>query len=318
MVLNPGKELSMELTQLEAFLIVAEEKSFSRAAKRLLRTQPAVSQVIRKLEQEAGEQLFDRAARDGSLTAAGELLREYALRLVALRREATSALDELKSLERGRLQLGANEYTCLYLLPVIAEFRRRHPQIDVTVNRILASHIPEELKRRSFELAVSSFRPDPAHFRSIAVYTDALALITSPEHPLAAVGRTTIAKLGSEIFVAHNVASPLRRRVIESFQKHRTPLQMVIELPTIEAIKKYVAMGGSVALVPQLTVAHEIETGELARIAVEELEFKRVLRLIHRRQGTLSHAARAFLATVRRMAERMGPPYYSHVERATA
>ncbi len=308
----------MDLSQLEVFLMVAEERSFSRAAKRLLRTQPAVSQVVRKLEQEAGEQLFDRAARDGSLTAAGELLREYALRLIALRREATSALDELKSLERGRLQLGANEYTCLYLLPVIAEFRRQHPRIDVTVNRILASSIPEELNRRSFELAVSSFRPDPAHFRSIAVYTDTLWLIASPDHPLAAAGSTTIARLGKEIFVAHNVASPLRRRVIESFQKHRTPLQMFIELPTIEAIKKYVAMGGSVALVPRLTVAHEIETGELVRVKVEELEFKRVLRLIHRRQGTLSYAARAFLATVRQMAERLGPPYYSHVERATA
>ncbi len=308
----------MDLTQLEVFLIVAEEKSFSRAAKRLLRTQPAVSQVIRKLEEQVGEQLFDRAARDGSLTASGELLREYALRLMALRQEATSALDELKNLDRGRLQLGANEYTCLYLLPVIAEFRRQHPQIDVTVNRIFASRIPEELDRRSFELAVSSFRPDPAHFRSIAVYNDSLSLIASPSHPLAAAGSTSITKLGNEVFVAHNVASPLRRRVIETFQKYRTPLNMLIELPTIEAIKKYVAMGDSLALVPQLTVAHEIETGELVRIQVEELEFKRVLRLVQRRQGTLSFAARAFLTTVRQMAERLGPPYFSQVERATS
>ncbi len=106
----------MELNQLETFLAVAEERSFSRAAVRLHRTQPAVSQVIRKLEASVGETLFDRAARDGSLTAAGVLLRDYALRLLALRREASSALDELKSLERGRLQLAANEYTCMYLL----------------------------------------------------------------------------------------------------------------------------------------------------------------------------------------------------------
>jgi DNA-binding transcriptional LysR family regulator len=91
----------MELTQLETFLAVAEERSFSRAAVRLNRTQPAVSQVIRKLEESLGETLFDRAARDGSMTPAGVLLRDYALRLMALRREATSALGELKSLERG-------------------------------------------------------------------------------------------------------------------------------------------------------------------------------------------------------------------------
>jgi DNA-binding transcriptional LysR family regulator len=121
----------MELSQLETFLAVAEERSFSRAAIRLHRTQPAVSQVIRKLEVSLGETLFDRAARDGSLTAPGELLRDYAQRLLALRREASSALVELKSLERGRLQLAANEYTCMYLLPAIDEFRRQYPEIGI-------------------------------------------------------------------------------------------------------------------------------------------------------------------------------------------
>src|SRR5450631_2524413 len=99
----------MELNQLETFLAVAEERSFSRAATRLHRTQPAVSQVIRKLESDLGETLFERAARDGALTAAGDLLREYAQKLVNLRNEASSALLELRSLERGRLQLAANE-----------------------------------------------------------------------------------------------------------------------------------------------------------------------------------------------------------------
>src|ERR1039458_7134251 len=162
----------MELNQLETFLAVAEEHSFSRAAVRLHRTQPAVSQVIRKLEAAVGETLFDRAARDGSLTAAGLLLREYALRLLALRREASSALDELKSLERGHLQLAANEYTCIYLLQAIDRFRREFPQITVTVPRLLASPLPEELNLRTFELGMISYRPDPAHFRSIAVYAD--------------------------------------------------------------------------------------------------------------------------------------------------
>ena len=179
----------MELNQLETFLAVAEEKSFSRAAVRLLRTQPAVSQVIRKLEASVGETLFDRTARDGSLTAAGVLLRDYALRLLALRREATSALGELKSLERGRLQLAANEYTCMYLLRVIDQFRREFPQISVTVHRMLASHIPDELNLRTFELGVTTFRPDLAQFRSIAVYGDSLAFVVSPGHRLAKAKR---------------------------------------------------------------------------------------------------------------------------------
>jgi DNA-binding transcriptional LysR family regulator len=305
----------MELNQLETFLAVAEERSFSRAAVRLHRTQPAVSQVIRKLEEAVGETLFDRAARDGSLTASGELLRDYALRLLALRREASSALGELKSLERGRLQLAANEYTCMYLLPAIDAFRRESPQVGVAVHRMLASRIPDELNLRTFELGVVSYKPDPEQFRTIAVYGDSLDLIVSRQHPLARARRVSITDLASELFVAHNVASPLRRKVIEAFQRYRTPLNMAIELPTIEAIKRFVAMGNGVALVPHLSVAGELETGVLVRVPVDELEMKRVLRLVYRRQATLSYAARAFLRTLKKLAKEQGPPFYFHAER---
>ncbi len=305
----------MDLSQLETFLAVAEERSFSRAATRLHRTQPAVSQVIRKLEDSVGEVLFDRAARDGSLTAAGMLLRDYALRLIALRREANSALGELKNLERGRLQLAANEYTCTYLLPAIDAFRREFPQISVTVHRMLASNIPEELNLRTFEFGVISFRPDPANFRTVAVYGDSLALIVSPRHHLAGQERVSISQLGQETFIAHNVTSPLRRKVIETFQRYRTPLNMGIELPTIEAIKSFVAMGNGVALVPRLTVARELERRELVAVPVTELEMKRVLRLVYRRHGTLSYAATAFLRTIRNLAKQQGPPFYYHVEK---
>lgn len=306
----------MELTQLETFLAVAEEKSFSRAALRLHRTQPAVSQVIHKLEEDIGEQLFERSTRDGALTTSGELLRDYALRLLALRREATSALGELKSLERGLLQLAANEYTCMYLLPALDAFRRQCPHVAVTVHRMLASRIPDELNLRTFEIGVISYRPDPAQFRTIAVYGDSLEFVVGPRHRLAGVKHISIHELGKENFVAHNVASPLRRKVIEAFQRHRTPLNMPVELPTIEAIKHFVAMGNGVALVPHLTVAHELEAGDLVRVPVDELELRRVLRLVHRRHATLSYAAQAFLKCLRELAHRQGPPFYYQIERA--
>ncbi|HZB88459.1 MAG TPA: LysR family transcriptional regulator substrate-binding protein, partial [Terracidiphilus sp.] len=231
------------------------------------------------------------------------------------RREAAGALGELKNLERGQLQLAANEYTCLYLLPAIDAFRREFPHINVTVHRTLASRIPEGLDLRTFEIGVMSYRPDPTQFRSIAVYGDSLSLIVSPSHPLARAGRLSINDLGNQNFIAHHVASPVRSKVIEAFQRYRTPLNMAIALPTIEAIKRFVAMGNGVALVPHLTVARELETGELVRIAVDELEMKRVLRLVHRRQATLSYAARAFLRTVRALAQQNGPPFYYHAER---
>ncbi len=306
----------MDISQLETFLAVAEEGGFSRAAVRLRRTQPAVSQAVRKLEDDLGEVLFERSSRDGTLTAAGEVLRDYALRMLKLKTEAASAIEELKNLERGRLQLAANEYTCLYLLRVLDRFRRLCPQISVTVHRSLATRIPEQVLDRTVEIGILSFSPEGDEFKSIAVYTDELALVVSPLHPLAREKRVAIEDLGAENFIAHNVPSPLRRQVIAAFAKHKTPLNMGVELPSLEAIKRFVAMGNGVALVPGLTAEQEIKSGELVRVPVEALRFERHLRLVHRKQASLSHAAIAFLKVVRALASDSGWPYEFRVERS--
>jgi DNA-binding transcriptional LysR family regulator len=305
----------MDIGQLETFLAVAEEKGFSRAAARLHRTQPAVSQVIRKLEDDLGEVLFERSSRDGTLTAAGEVLRDYADRIMKLRSEASSAIQELKTLERGRLQLAANEYTCLYLLRVLDQFKQLYPQVGVTVQRSLASKIPEDVLQRTVEIGILSFHPEGDHFKSIAVYTDELAFVVSPKHPIAREKRVAIEDLGAENFIAHNVPSPLRRQVIAAFARHKTPLNMGVELPSLEAIKRFVTMGNGVALVPGLTVERELASGELVRVSVEALRFERHLRLVHRKGATLSHAAIAFLNVVRSLALEHGWPFEFRVER---
>jgi DNA-binding transcriptional LysR family regulator len=305
----------MDLFQLETFLAVAEERSFSRAAARLHRTQPAVSQVVRKLEEEVGEVLLERSSRDGTLTAAGEVLREYARKMLNLRGEANVALGELRSLHRGRLNLAANEYTCLCLLPLLDEFRRMAPQIKIAVQRSLASRIADEVLLHSVELGVVSFRPDDPQVRSIVVYRDDLVLVVNPRHALAQTGAVTIHQLGRENFIAHNVPSPLRQKVIQAFRRHKTPLNMGVELPSLEAIKRFVAMGNGVALVPGLTVRTELAAGSLVRVLVPDLQFERKLRLVHRKQASLSHAALAFLNAVESFAARNGDPFCFHVEK---
>lgn len=307
----------MDIAQLETFLAVAEEKGFSRAALRLHRTQPAVSQTIRKLEGDLGEVLFERNSRDGTLTAAGEVLRDYAQRLLKLRSEAASAIGELRSLERGRLQLAANEYTCLYLLRVLDRFRRLCPQIGVTVHRSLATRIPEQVLDRTVEMGILSFSPAGDQFRSIAVYTDELTLVVSPKHPLAREKRVSIEELGAENFIAHNVPSPLRRQVIAAFAKYKTQLNMGVRLPSLEAVKRFVTMGNGVALVPGLSAEQELRSGELVRVSVDELRFERHLRLVHRKRATLSHAAVAFLKVVRSLAAESGWPFEFRVEHSS-
>jgi DNA-binding transcriptional LysR family regulator len=304
------------LFQLETFLAVAEERSFSRAAARLHRTQPAVSQVIAKLEAELGETLLERSSRDGTLTDAGLVLRDYAQKMLNLRKDAGAALVDLRSLHTGRLSIAANEYTCLYLLPVLDAFRRKHPRIKVAVQRALASRIADEVLSHSVELGVVSFRPDDPQVRSTVVYRDELVCVVSPAHALAGEGKATIQRLGRETFIAHNVPSPLRQKVIAAFARHKTPLQMEVELPSLEAIKRFVQRGNGVALVPRLTVEGELESGALVAVTVPDLQVERKLRLVARRQAALSHAARAFLQVVELHAAGHGDPFCFVLERS--
>src|SRR5271167_3123903 len=285
----------MELSQLEVFLAVAREHRFSRAAEKLHRTQSAVSQTIRKLEDELGEALFDRSSREGVLTDAGQVLYEYAERLLNLRHDAHESLASLRELQKGKLVIAANEFTALYLLPVLAEFRRLHPMIKITVQRALGSRIPDDVLQHSAELGVLSYKPEEPRLHSVVTYLDELVLVVPPKHPLASARQVSIRQLGAESFVAHIVPSPYREKVIQLFKTHKTPLHMDLELPTLQAIKQFIAMGHGVALVPEISVETELSRGELVGIPVRELQLKRKLRLIYRKDANLSHAARAFL-----------------------
>lgn len=288
----------MELAQLEAFLAVIREGSFSAAAKALYRTQPAISQTIKRLEDEVGRPLFDRASRRGLLTDAGRVLAVHAERLINFRQQALAALDDVRQLRGGRLTMAANELTCLYLLPLLHEYRRLYPDVNITVQRALASRIPGQVMDYGADLGVVTFRPDLEQLTSFIVYRDELAFVVPPSHAFARRGKVSIAELARESFVAHHVASPYRHKVIETFQDKQVQLQMPVEMPTIDAIKKFVAMGNGVALLPAISVESELARKELVRVRVPDLAFERKLRLVHRRDATLSHAAQAFLAVV--------------------
>lgn len=292
----------MDLFELQTFIAVVQEGSFSRAAQKLHRSQPAISQTIRKLEEEVGEALLDRSSRDGTLTDAGQVMYDYAQRLVNLRTEARGALTELRELHRGKLSIAANEFTCLYLLPVLDEFRRLYSTIKIMVVRSLASRIPDELLNHNAELGVTSFRPNSPELQSICVYSDQLTFVVHRGHPLSGQSRVKIQQLGAEVFIAHNVQSPYRLKVIEAFRKSKTPLNMNVELPTIESIKKFVAMGNGVALLPRIAVQEELGS-KLVSVPVPELQFERKLRIVYRKGSKLSHAARAFLKVAQSFAQ---------------
>jgi DNA-binding transcriptional LysR family regulator len=288
----------MELYSLRVFLAVANEKSFSRAAEKLLRTQPAVSLSIQRLEQSLGEKLIDRSAKELLLTDAGHIVLEYARRFDNLQGDLENALAELRDKSAGRLIIGANESSTLYLLGHIENFRRRYPRIKVQVRRSLSSQIPSELIDGGLELGILTYDPEDERLVSRVIYTDHLAFVVSPRHRLAERAEVSIAELGEETFIAHNVVSPYRATVIREFHRHKTPLKMDLEMPTIEAIRKMVERNEGVAFLPRMCVEEELGHGLLREVKVKELQVERKIRLVYPARRALSHATEAFLEMV--------------------
>jgi DNA-binding transcriptional LysR family regulator len=294
----------MDLSQLEAFVAVVREGGFSKAATVLYRTQPAVSQIIQRLEDEIGQRLFDRSSRRGVLTDAGQVLLEHAERLLNFKGQALAALDDVRHLRRGQLVIASNELTCLYLLPLLEDYHRLHPAVRLSIRRSLASRIPAEVRDYAADLGVVTYQPADPDLESVVVYHDQLAFVVPRAHPFTRRRQVRIKDLGGQRFVAHHVASPYRARVVETFRKRRVTLQMPVEMPTIDAIKKFVAEGHGVALLPAIAVQGELERGELVRVRVPELAFERPVRLVFRKNSPLSHAAAAFLTVAEAQAQK--------------
>src|SRR6476620_6422757 len=230
----------MELYPLHVFLTVATEKSFSRAAEKLLRTQPAISLSLQRLEQELGERLIDRSGKDLILTDAGRNVLDYARRFQSLQQELDNSLAELRDNSAGRLTIGANESTTLYLLQHIEKYRELYPKVKVQIRRSLSSKIPDELLDGNLELGMISYDPGDERLQSKVIYTDSLAFVVSPTHRLANRKSVPLPELGSEVFIAHNVLSPDRDVVLREFHAHKVPLCMEVETPTTETIRKLV------------------------------------------------------------------------------
>ena len=289
----------MELSHLDIFLAVAREKSFSRAAQKLMRTQPAVSLAVQRPEAELGEKLVDRSLKDGTLTDAGKVVLEYARKFENLRRDLMNALTELRDHHTGRLTIGANESGALYLLGHIHAFRRLYPGVKVEVRRSLSSRIPNDLLDNSIEMGVVSYEPGERHLHSLVIYTDSLCFVVPPGHALAGRPFVRIRDLGRETFIAHNVVSPYRQTVLRAFQKHHVTLNMDVEMPTLDTIKQAVEHRMGVAFLPRMTVQEELVAGTLVEVRIQELKVERKIRLIYPARRQLSHAARAFLEVVK-------------------
>ena len=299
----------MELHDLQVFQVVAAERSFSRAAARLHRTQPAVSQAVKRLEDELGERLFDRSSKSGRLTETGAILLDYAERMSRLRDEAVGAVRELQELRRGRVVVGVNEAAVHVLLPIVVRFREDHPQAQVEMRRVHSRDIPGEVLDRSLDFGLVTYPPGERGLRSLRLGVDELVMLTHPGHPLADRPAIAMSEFGRQTVIAHNDPSPRRDLVLRLFEQHHASINIQMSLPSLDGIKRAVEMNLGVALLPRRCALSEIARGQLAAVRVPELRAPRDLRLVYRRTGESSHAAGAFLEAAKAHAadRRPGP-----------
>jgi len=263
------------------------------------RTQPAISQAVRRIEDELGERLFDRSSRDGTLTEAGRLLQDYAQRLLGLAGEAQTAIQELQQVRRGRIIVGSNEAAVHSLLPHIQRFASLHANVLIDVRRVPSRQIASAILDRTLDFGVLTFQPADRGIQAIPLGGDEIVLLTAPKHLLAARRRVTLEEVGREVVIAHSDPSPARERVLRAYERKHTAINIQISLPSLDGIKRAVESGIGVALLPRRCALTEIARGHLAAVRVPELGAQRQVRLVFRKTGERSRAAEAFLEVVR-------------------
>lgn len=309
----------MDLASLQVFQTVVRERSFSRAAEKLYRTQPAVSISIRKLEEWVGQPLFVRGSGAKLLTDAGLLLVEYADRMLNLREEISKSMKELRGLERGQLSIGVNESSIHALLPALDHYRTLHPGIHIRVHRVFSRDVPRELLSHHLDIGVISYLPEERELTAMEFYRDQLALVVWPGHRLASRKTVDIKDLAQETFIGHIVESPYRQRVVQMFARHKVPLYMDLQLPTIESIKLCVEMKRGVAIVPRMCVEQEVSRGDLRELRIRQMDIVRKLYLVYRQDRPLTAAAQEMVALLTgKVAAKKSPEKLGHRGRQQA
>ncbi len=289
----------MDLVQLEHFLAVADEHTFTRAAERVFRTQPALSQSIKKLETELGTTLFVRDNGDVSLTEAGRLLEDYAQRMLKLRDEAMRSVAQLQNLESGTLTIAAHESAALYLLPnAILRFLQLFPDVKVCVNRARLEEIPRMVLDREVQIGFLKEAPAFQELESADVHSDRMSLVASPKHRLAERTGVAVKDLDGVPFVVHHLCSSTEEVVLRLFRQNGIRCHVVAELWSFENVKSFVLENVGLAIVPRITVMEELRTGSLVEIGLPELSFHRGTVMTFRRD-CISEAAGRLIEIMR-------------------
>ncbi len=285
----------MDFDQLETFLEVARLSSFSRAAERRFRTQPAISSQIRAIEEEVGAKLLDRSGGRVTLTAAGKVFQRYAQDLMEARRVMMGAIAETHSVPRGEIIVSANEGTCLHILPeVFAQFKREYPAVAVSVKRSERGRILEDILDNSCDFGVVSIPVKDKRFTMVPIHRDELVVITAPGHHLAGHKRATVADVCGYPLLLPKLGRT-RDALNALFEERQLHPTVSMELDSSELLKRFVAANVGVGFIPYSHVAEDLQAKALAVLTIADATIQRDLALVYRKEKALSRAALAFI-----------------------
>jgi DNA-binding transcriptional LysR family regulator len=293
----------MDFDQLLTFVEVAKQGNFSRAGQKVFRSQSAVSAQIRQLEQDYGEKLLDRVGKSVRLTPAGEVLLEYATRLLTLRNESLRAVADQGATPRGVLAIGANEATCLYVLPDhFAEYQRLYPSVQISIYRNFSHKVQQKVEDGSVDVGIVTLPIRSPSLKIHSIFRDRLVLVTSPDHPLGRRKSVSIAEIAEHPLIFPRTGHT-RHLLDKHFRPFRDNLRVTMELTSVGMIKRFVSAGLGISLISAGFAKDDAAAGQVRLVEIDDGEIYRELGLIYRRDRTLPRAATAFIALVRQRAQ---------------
>ena len=287
----------MDFDQLETFLEVARLSSFSRAAEKRFRTQPAISAQIRGLEEEIGARILDRSGGKVSITAAGKLFQKYAEETLEARKAVLTAIAETERVPRGEIIVGANEGTCLHILPeVFAQFKKQYPDVAVNIKSADYAKILDSVIDNSVDFGVVSMPVSDPRLTVVLIHRDELVIIVPPQHPLAKLKSATIADAARFPLVVPK-AGHTRDALEDLFYENKLKPRYAMELDSSELLKRFVAADVGVGFIARSNVQEDARANVLVAIPISDAQVRRDLALVFRKDKALSRAALAFIDT---------------------
>jgi DNA-binding transcriptional LysR family regulator len=301
----------MDFDQLETFLEVARHVSFSRAAEKRFRTQPAISSQIRALEEEVGAKLFDRSGGKVCLTAAGKAFQKYAEETLEARKAMLVALAEMERVPRGEIVVGANEGTCLHILPeVFAGFKKLYPDVSVNIKRADYAKILESVIDNSVDFGVVSLPVTDNRLTAVLIHRDELVLIAPPQHPLSKLKSVKVAEIAKFPLVVPKLGHT-RDGIEQMFHERRLKPNYTMELDSSELLKRFVAADVGIGFIASSNVEEDVRAKVLVASPIADAQIRRDLALVFRKDKALSRAALAFIdiAVKHKPAEELVPGF---------